>query len=540
MDNVRLTLMTNVGKQASSIHAVVLCLAVSVVSFLWDNYFEGKRPIHSLQYTVRSMFYRKHSIRIEGKQTTALSMYNVKNLTVICMFSDNFKAILDYVLRNINEMKDVYELKELAMQNMCTNKQEQTEDESVKGLSHQEKHMLYVMQHMPFLIDRERQIYCGIGEVSESQQEHKANSRMVRYTIHLFSYVSDVTVIQSFINEVRIAYLQKIEESRRGKLYVYSLTKGVSDRDDDQCDCWQESSHDSAKTFQNIFFSGKKDVLQKIDFFLNNRDWYDRFGIPYTLGIGLCGPPGTGKTSFIKALASYTRRHIVVLSLKIIKTKTQLNQFFHEVKYSENNKVPIGFDQKIIVIEDIDCAGKIVLQRKPERDNTGVSGDSTPILVSNVETDSLKTEILAEVKEMLKSVKPKPSKDEEEDDFPNTFKPTVMNPYDTDVLTLDDILNLWDGVRENAGRIIVISSNFYDKLDSALVRPGRIDITLKLENATRETIGEMYAFYYGHEMDPDVLSRIPDNTYSPAEIVNAYVSNHTNPRGFIERFESSR
>jgi SpoVK/Ycf46/Vps4 family AAA+-type ATPase len=33
------------------------------------------------------------------------------------------------------------------------------------------------------------------------------------------------------------------------------------------------------------------------------------------------GPPGTGKTSFIKALANYTKRHIVTISLKMIKTK---------------------------------------------------------------------------------------------------------------------------------------------------------------------------------------------------------------------------
>jgi len=110
-----------------------------------------------------------------------------------------------------------------------------------------------------------------------------------------------------------------------------------------------------------------------------------------------------------------------------------------------------------------------------------------------------------------------------------------MNPHDIDTLTVDDILNLWDGIRENTGRIMVISSNFYEKLDTALVRPGRIDITLKLDNTTRETIGEMYQHYYGHPMDPADLELIPDRVYSPAEIVNVYVSNHTNPRKFIER-----
>jgi hypothetical protein len=534
MDNVRLTLMSNVGKQTSGTNAVLLCIAVSIVSLLWEHIFDGNKSFRNLKYTLYSTFFRKHSIRIEGKQTTAISLYNTKHVNVICMFSDYFKAILDHVLQHMHQMKDVYDLRELTMQNIYSGKLDHPSEDIMAGINGDDKNTLSVLQSTPFLIDRERQIYCGMGEVSESQQEPKINSRMVRYTIHLFSYVSDVSAIKDFMNEVRTRYLQRIEESRRGKLYVYSLTKCISDRDEDHCDCWQESPHDSAKTFKNIFFDGKEGVLQKIDFFLNNRKWYDQFGIPYTLGIGLCGPPGTGKTSFIKALASYTRRHIVVLSLKIIKTKTHLNQFFHELKYSENNKESIGFDKKIIVIEDIDCAGKVVLQRKSASPSNVDPGDSKT--TSGSDSDSFKTEILTEVKQMLKSHgKSKSSIDDDDDDMHSGFKPTIMNPYDNDMLTLDDILNLWDGVRENAGRIMVISSNFYDKLDSALVRPGRIDVTLRLDNATRETIREMYAHYYGHEIDLDDLAKIPDKAFSPAEIVNIYVSNHTDPRGFIAR-----
>jgi SpoVK/Ycf46/Vps4 family AAA+-type ATPase len=109
-----------------------------------------------------------------------------------------------------------------------------------------------------------------------------------------------------------------------------------------------------------------------------------------------------------------------------------------------------------------------------------------------------------------------------------------------DNLTMDDLLNLWDGIRENTGRIMIITTNHYNKLDPALVRPGRIDIAIKLDNASLASINEMHEHYYGMPIDRNDLAVIPDRFYSPAEIINFYVSNHENPRGFVERLACSK
>lgn len=84
---------------------------------------------------------------------------------------------------------------------------------------------------------------------------------------------------------------------------------------------------------------------------MNNKNWYYEKGIPYSIGIGMYGPPGTGKTSLIKSIANYTNRHIVVISLKLIKTKKQLDSIFLKTVTMRTIKNSIGFDKKLLFLK---------------------------------------------------------------------------------------------------------------------------------------------------------------------------------------------
>ena len=55
-------------------------------------------------------------------------------------------------------------------------------------------------------------------------------------------------------------------------------------------------------------------------------------------------------------------------------------------------------------------------------------------------------------------------------------------------MTLSYLLNIIDGIRETPGRILIITSNNYDSLDEALIRPGRIDYSLRMNNASNKTL----------------------------------------------------
>jgi len=58
--------------------------------------------------------------------------------------------------------------------------------------------------------------------------------------------------------------------------------------------------------------------------------------------------------------------------------------------------------------------------------------------------------------------------------------------------TLSGVLNILDGVASQEGRIVLMTSNFADQLDEALIRPGRIDKQIFLGHLSPETAAQMF------------------------------------------------
>ena len=66
-------------------------------------------------------------------------------------------------------------------------------------------------------------------------------------------------------------------------------------------------------------------------------------------------------------------------------------------------------------------------------------------------------------------------------------------------LTFSGFLNALDGIKASEGQILYMTTNHLDRLDPALIRPGRIDVRVLLNLASEKQIKEMFLRFYPDE-----------------------------------------
>jgi mitochondrial chaperone BCS1 len=209
---------------------------------------------------------------------------------------------------------------------------------------------------------------------------------------------------------------------------------------------WQTIAGYKPRTFDSVILptEEKRKLERDIQWFLDNEAIYLSSGTPYRRGYMFYGLPGTGKTSSVAGLSSKFKRDVYML---------QPQHIGDGGLASAIADVPM---HSIVVIEDVDC-------------------------------------IASTSKRKLNKKEKQEKKDGEE-------------KKDLGV-TLSGLLNSLDGLKVPHGLLFFLTTNHIEKLDPALIRPGRVDFKLEFKWATKEQKEEYFKKFLNQTVPTDLMSK---------------------------------
>ncbi|KAJ2796321.1 Complex III assembly protein translocase and chaperone, partial [Coemansia helicoidea] len=98
--------------------------------------------------------------------------------------------------------------------------------------------------------------------------------------------------------------------------------------------------------------------------------------------------------------------------------------------------------------------------------------------------------------------------------------------YQQSMVTFSGLLNALDGVASSDERIIFMTTNHIERLDPALVRPGRVDVKVLLGNASAHQIRCMFVRFYGDDsgaLAQEFAEALRGHTVSTAQLQGHFV-----------------
>ncbi|KAI9853638.1 MAG: hypothetical protein M1813_002041 [Trichoglossum hirsutum] len=302
-------------------------------------------------------------------------------------------------------------------------------------------------------------------------KEEKATVVWVSQTerIYISCLGRNTQVLKELLDEAQRAYLER--DGNRTIIY-----RGCKQGGGEDATNWVRCMSRPPRPLSTVVLdeAQKRAFVDDVKEYLHpwTRRWYSNRGIPYRRGYLFHGPPGTGKTSLCFAVSGMfgLRIHVVSLNSRTL-SEDGLESLFHNLPR-----------RCVVLLEDIDTAG------------------------------------IAEKREREESEKEK------------LLEKASSGPTTPKGISLSALLNIIDGVASSEGRILVMTTNHIEKLDSALLRPGRVDMTIGFGNADNATIGGLFRAIYT-QLEGDIPTRQPEANGSAKEKPKAIPGNSGRSNG---------
>ena len=107
-DSTKYSILTQLRTGNVFYDTIITTAIISLFTYFFNHMYDIKHM--KILSSIYSLFYKKNCIILEGKKCSIVSNYTYGQ-QISVSYSDRFKAILDYIVKNIDKQKSIYQLK---------------------------------------------------------------------------------------------------------------------------------------------------------------------------------------------------------------------------------------------------------------------------------------------------------------------------------------------------------------------------------------------------------------------------------------------